>query len=147
AHQGTLFLDEIAEMSLGMQAKLLRALQDGEIRAVGSETVRRVDVRVIGATHRDLAALVREGRFREDLFYRLNVIGVSVPPLRARIGDVPLLIQHFVKAHTGERRLRVSRGALDALAAYGWPGNVRQLENEIRRALVLCDDSVEVEHL
>jgi transcriptional regulator with GAF, ATPase, and Fis domain len=147
AHQGTLFLDEIAEMSLGMQAKLLRALQDGEIRAVGSETVRRVDVRVIGATHRDLAALVREGRFREDLFYRLNVIGVTVPSLRSRIGDVPLLVQHFVKAHAGERRIRISRAAFDALAAYGWPGNVRQLENEVRRALVLCDDSIELEHL
>ena len=147
AHQGTLFLDEIAEMSLGMQAKLLRALQDGEIRPVGSETLRRVDVRVIGATHRDLAALVRDGRFREDLFYRLNVIGVNVPALRSRIGDVPLLVQHFVKAHAGERRIRVSRAAFDALAAYGWPGNVRQLENEVRRALVLCDDSIELEHL
>jgi transcriptional regulator with GAF, ATPase, and Fis domain len=147
AHQGTLFLDEIAEMSLGMQAKLLRALQDGEIRAVGSENVRHVDVRVIGATHRDLATLVRQGRFREDLFYRLNVISVHVPPLRARIGDVPLLVHHFVKAHTGARRIRVSRAALDALASYGWPGNVRQLENEVRRALVLCDDTIELEHL
>jgi len=147
AHQGTLFLDEIAEMSLGMQAKLLRALQDGEIRPVGSEAIRRVDVRVIGATHRDLAALVREGRFREDLFYRLNVIGVNVPALRSRIGDVPELVQHFVKVHAGERRIRVSRAVFDALAAYGWPGNVRQLENEVRRALVLCDDSIELEHL
>ena len=147
AHQGTLFLDEIAEMSLGMQAKLLRALQDGEIRAVGSESVRRVDVRVIGATHRDLSALVREGRFREDLFYRLNVIGVNVPPLRQRVGDVPVLVQHFVKFHAGERRIRVSRAALDSLVAYGWPGNVRQLENEVRRALVLCDETVELEHL
>jgi transcriptional regulator with GAF, ATPase, and Fis domain/tetratricopeptide (TPR) repeat protein len=147
AHQGTLFLDEIAEMSLGMQAKLLRTLQDGEIRAVGSETVRRVDVRVIGATHRDLAALVREGKFREDLFYRLNVIGVNVPSLRERSGDVQLLVQHFVKAHAGGRRIRVSRAALEALGAFRWPGNVRQLENEIRRALVLCDDSIELEHL
>ncbi|HTQ03594.1 MAG TPA: sigma 54-interacting transcriptional regulator, partial [Polyangiaceae bacterium] len=147
AHKGTLFLDEIAEMSLGMQAKLLRALQDGEIRAVGAESVRRVDVRVIGATHRDLAALVREGKFREDLFYRLNVIGVSVPSLRQRSGDVPLLVQHFVKVHAAGRRLRVSRAALDALAAFAWPGNVRQLENEVRRALVLCDDVIDVEHL
>ena len=147
AHQGTLFLDEIAEMSLGMQAKLLRALQDGEIRAVGSENVRHVDVRVIGATHRDLAALVKQGKFREDLFYRLNVIGVHVPSLRERAGDVPLLIQHFLKAHAGSRRIRLSRGALDALAAFAWPGNVRQLENEIRRALVLCDDTIDLEHL
>jgi transcriptional regulator with GAF, ATPase, and Fis domain/tetratricopeptide (TPR) repeat protein len=147
AHGGTLFLDEIAEMSLGMQAKLLRALQDGEIRAVGSETVRRVDVRVIGATHRDLPALVREGKFREDLFYRLNVIGVSVPALRQRGGDVPTLVQHFVKAHAGGRRIRLSRAALDALTAFAWPGNVRQLENEVRRALVLCDETIELEHL
>jgi transcriptional regulator with GAF, ATPase, and Fis domain len=147
AHQGTLFLDEIAEMSLGMQAKLLRALQDGEIRAVGAETVRRVDVRVIGATHRDLAALVREGKFREDLFYRLNVIGVNVPSLRERSGDVPLLVQHFINAHAGGRRIRISRAALDALSVFAWPGNVRQLENEVRRALVLCDDVIEPEHL
>ena len=147
AHHGTLFLDEIAEMSLGMQAKLLRVLQDGEIRAVGAELVRRVDVRVIGATHRDLAALVREGKFREDLYYRLNVIGVSVPSLRQRVGDVPILLQHFVKAHAGARRIRLSRAAVDALSAFAWPGNVRQLENEVRRALVLCDDVIDVEHL
>jgi transcriptional regulator with PAS, ATPase and Fis domain len=147
AHQGTLFLDEIAEMSLGMQAKLLRALQGGEIRAVGSENVRHVNVRVIGATHRDLAALVKQGKFREDLFYRLNVIGVQVPALRERAGDVPLLIQHFLKAHAGGRRVRLSRSALDALSAFAWPGNVRQLENEMRRALVLCDDVIELEHL
>jgi serine/threonine-protein kinase PknK len=147
AHRGTLFLDEIAEMSLGMQAKLLRAVQDGEIRPVGSETVRRVDVRVIGATHRDLDALVREGRFREDLLYRLNVISVRVPPLRERAGDVALLVQHFMKVHAAGRRVRISRAALDALSAYSWPGNVRQLENEVRRALVLCDEMVLVEHL
>jgi transcriptional regulator with GAF, ATPase, and Fis domain len=147
AHQGTLFLDEIAEMSLGMQAKLLRALQDGEIRPVGSENARRVDVRVIGATHRDLEALVREGRFREDLLYRLNVISVRVPPLRERTGDVPLLVQHFMKVHAGGRRVRVSRAALDALSAFSWPGNVRQLENEIRRALVLSDEMILTEHL
>jgi transcriptional regulator with GAF, ATPase, and Fis domain/tetratricopeptide (TPR) repeat protein len=147
AHNGTLFLDEIAEMSLGMQAKLLRALQDGEIRPVGSESVRRVDVRVIGATHRDLEKLVKEGRFREDLFYRLNVISVRVPSLRERRGDVPLLVQHFVRAHAGERRVRLARAASEALSAYSWPGNVRQLENEVRRALVLADDVVQLEHL
>jgi transcriptional regulator with PAS, ATPase and Fis domain len=147
AHRGTLFLDEIAEMSLGMQAKLLRALQDGEIRPVGSESVRKVEVRVIGATHRDLEKLVKEGRFREDLFYRLNVISVRVPSLRERTGDVPLLVQHFVRVHSGERKVRVSRAAADALAAFSWPGNVRQLENEVRRALVLADDTVQLEHL
>jgi serine/threonine-protein kinase PknK len=147
AHHGTLFLDEIAEMSLGMQAKLLRALQDGEIRPVGSESIRRVDVRVIGATHRDLEALVRAGKFREDLLYRLNVIAVRVPPLRERSGDVPILVQHFVKAHAGDRKIRMSRAALDALSAYAWPGNVRQLENEVRRALVLSDETVLLENL
>jgi transcriptional regulator with PAS, ATPase and Fis domain len=147
AHRGTLFLDEIAEMSLGMQAKLLRALQDGEIRPVGAESVRRVDVRVIGATHRDLEAMVRDGRFREDLFYRLNVIAIRIPPLRERIGDVPLLLDHFIRVHAGQRRVKVSRAALDVLAAYGWPGNVRQLENEVRRALVLSDDTIGLEQL
>jgi serine/threonine-protein kinase PknK len=147
AHNGTLLLDEIAEMSLGMQAKLLRALQNGEIRPVGAESSRRVDVRVIGATHRDLEKLVKEGRFREDLFYRLNVISVRVPSLRERAGDVPILIQHFMRAHSGERRVRMSRAAADALSAFSWPGNVRQLENEVRRALVLADDTVQLEHL
>jgi transcriptional regulator with PAS, ATPase and Fis domain len=147
AHRGTLFLDEIAEMSLGMQAKLLRALQNGEIRSVGAESSRRVDVRVIGATHRDLEALVRDGRFREDLYYRLNVISVRVPALRERLGDVPLLVRHFVGMHSGERRVKVSKAAMDALAAFAWPGNVRQLENEIRRALVFSDEVVLVEHL
>jgi len=147
AHRGTLFLDEIAEMSLGMQAKLLRALQDGEIRPVGAESVRRVDVRVIGATHRNLEAMVRAGTFREDLFYRLNVISVHVPSLRERTGDVALLVSHFIGLHAGERRVRVSRPALDALVAFGWPGNVRQLENEVRRALVLADDTIGLEHL
>ncbi len=147
AHRGTLFLDEIAEMSLGMQTKLLRALQNGEVRPVGSETTRRVDVRVIGATHRDLEALVAAGKFREDLYYRLNVITVRVPPLRERAGDVALLVRSFVTRYAGERRVRVSKAALDLLSAFAWPGNVRQLENEVRRALVLADDLVLPEHL
>lgn len=147
AHRGTLFLDEIAEMSLGMQTKLLRVLQNGEVRPVGSESVRRVDVRVIGATHRDLEALVAQGKFREDLYYRLNVITVRVPPLRERPGDVALLVQSFIKRYASDRRVRVSKAALDLLSAYGWPGNVRQLENEVRRALVLADDVVLPEHL
>jgi serine/threonine-protein kinase PknK len=147
AHRGTLFLDEIAEMSLGMQAKLLRALQNGDIRPVGAESGRRVDVRVIGATHRDLEALVREGRFREDLYYRLNVIAVRVPSLRERLGDVPLIVRHFVRMHGADRRVKVSKAAMDALSAFAWPGNVRQLENEIRRALVLSDEVIELQHL
>jgi transcriptional regulator with PAS, ATPase and Fis domain len=106
-----------------------------------------VDVRVIGATHRNLEAMVREGRFREDLFYRLNVIAVKVPPLRERSGDVALLVSHFVNVHAAGRQVRVSRAAFDTLVAHAWPGNVRQLENEVRRALVLCDDTIQLEHL
>ncbi|HET9934294.1 MAG TPA: sigma 54-interacting transcriptional regulator, partial [Polyangiaceae bacterium] len=147
AHKGTLFLDEIGEMSLGMQAKLLRTLQDGEIRPVGGERARTVNVRVIAATHRDLVALVAAGKFREDLYYRLNVISVKIPSLRERVGDVPLLVKHFMKVHGGNRPLTISKAALDMLSAYSWPGNVRQLENEVRRALVLADDVITPEHL
>jgi serine/threonine-protein kinase PknK len=147
ADRGTLFLDEIGEMSLGMQTKLLRVLQSGEVRPVGSESMRHVDVRVIAATHRDLNALVASGRFREDLLYRLNVISVRVPPLRERFGDVSLLVQHFLKLHAAGRKLTMERAALDALAMFGWPGNIRQLENEVRRALVLADDTIRLEHL
>ncbi|HWA72491.1 MAG TPA: sigma 54-interacting transcriptional regulator [Polyangiaceae bacterium] len=147
AHRGTLLLDEIGEMSLGMQAKLLRALQDGEIRPVGSERSKTVDVRVIGATHRDLAAMVTAGKFREDLYYRLNVISMRIPSLRERIGDAAILVKHFMALHAGTRRVHISRTALDMLSAYGWPGNVRQLENEVRRALVLADDTILPEHL
>jgi len=147
ADHGTLFLDEIGEMSLGMQTKLLRALQNGEVRPVGSENVRHVDVRVIGATHRDLPALVAAGKFREDLLYRLNVISVRVPPLRERFGDVSLLLQHFIRLHAGGRKISVERAAMDALVAFPWPGNIRQLENEVRRALVLSDDGIRLEHL
>ncbi|HYP87244.1 MAG TPA: helix-turn-helix domain-containing protein, partial [Polyangiaceae bacterium] len=112
-----------------------------------SESVRHVDVRVIGATHRDLNSLVAAGKFREDLLYRLNVISVRVPPLRERFGDVSLLVQHFLRAHAAGRKINVDRPALDALVAYPWPGNVRQLENEVRRALVLADDDIQLQHL
>ncbi|MEO8905537.1 MAG: sigma 54-interacting transcriptional regulator [Polyangiaceae bacterium] len=142
ADHGTFFLDEIAEMSLGMQTKLLRVLQNGEVHPVGSETARFVDVRVIGATHRDLEALVLAGRFREDLYYRLNVISLRVPALRERHGDVPLLVRHFVERYAQKRKVTISKAAMDALSAYRWPGNIRQLENEVRRALVLADDVV-----
>jgi transcriptional regulator with GAF, ATPase, and Fis domain len=147
ADGGTLFLDEIGEMSLAMQAKLLRVLQDGEVRAVGGERARKVDVRVIGATNRDLEAMVAEGRFREDLFYRLNVITLRVPALRERPEDIPLLVDHFVKKHAPDRAVRVTRAAIAKLASFPWPGNVRQLENEVRRALVLGDGSIDVTEL
>lgn len=146
ADGGTLFLDEIGEMSLGMQTKLLRVLEDGEVRAVGSERGRQVDVRVIGATNRDLEALAREGKFRQDLLFRLNVITLVVPPLRSRRTDIPILIRHLLHKHA-TRGVRLSEAALDLLVAYDWPGNVRQLENELRRAIVLSDDSIEPEHL
>lgn len=147
AHRGTLFLDEIAEMSLGMQTKLLRVLEEGGVRPVGSERMRRVDVRVVGATHRDLEARVKDGRFREDLYYRLNVITLSLPALRERRGDVPLLVRHFLSLYAEGRSLRITGAAMAALDRYGWPGNVRQLENEIRRAVVLADDVIDLEHL
>jgi transcriptional regulator with GAF, ATPase, and Fis domain len=147
AHGGSLFLDEIGELGLSMQTKLLRVLQDGEIRPVGGDRSHRVDVRIIAATHRDLPAMVRAGTFREDLFYRLAVINVAVPPLRERAEDVPLLVESFAQRFSGGRRVRVTRRALVALAAAPWPGNVRQLENEVRRALVLCDDLLDLEHL
>jgi serine/threonine-protein kinase PknK len=147
ADGGTLFLDEIGEMSLGMQAKLLRVLQDGEVRAVGSERARRVDVRVIGATHRDLEAMVTAGTFREDLFYRLNVITLRVPALRERPEDIPLLFNHFASKHAGGRAVKVTRAAMAKLIAFPWPGNVRQLENEVRRALVLADGAIDMTEL
>ncbi len=147
ADGGTLFLDEIGEMSLGMQAKLLRVLQEGEVRAVGGERVRRVDVRVIGATHRDLSAMVADGSFREDLFYRLNVITLRVPALRERPEDIPVLVDHLLRKHAPERAVKVTRAAMVKLVTFSWPGNVRQLENEIRRALVMSDGAIDVTEL
>lgn len=147
AHRGTLFLDEIGEMSLAMQTKLLRILVDGDVRAVGASVSKHVDVRVIAATHRDLKKMVREGSFREDLYYRLCVVELHVPPLRERIDDIPLLIKHMLSLHAADRRVRVSPQAMNLLVAYSWPGNIRQLENEVRRALILADDLIEPTHL
>ncbi|HRI70191.1 MAG TPA: sigma 54-interacting transcriptional regulator, partial [Polyangium sp.] len=146
ADRGTLFLDEIGEMSLPMQAKLLRVLEDGIVRPLGTERARKVDVRIIAATHRDLEAMVRTRTFREDLFYRLNIIVVRIPPLRERIGDIPLIVKHLLTKYD-RSNVRVTRAAMDRLASHTWPGNIRQLENEIRRALVLCDDLIDREHL
>ena len=136
AHKGTLFLDEVGTMSTALQTKLLRVLQEREFERIGESTTMKVDVRVIAATNSDLKRMVLDGQFREDLFYRLNVIPVHLPPLRDRKDDVPLLVQHFVdKMRTeGEPSLTVSQEAMRALMAYGWPGNVRQLENAIERA-------------
>lgn len=147
ADGGTLFLDEIGEMPLSMQTKLLRALQDGEIRPVGGDRVHSVDVRIIGATHRDLEAMVAAGTFREDLFYRLNVVSIRMPPLRERAADIPLLALHFIEKHANGKKVRITRAAMDRLVSHAWPGNVRQLENEIRRALVLADEKIDVADL
>jgi serine/threonine-protein kinase PknK len=138
AHQGTLFLDEIGEMNLGMQAKLLRVLETGEVRPLGSEKNQHVDVRVIAATQRNLESMVREGTFREDLYYRLNVVSITVPALRQRQTDVPLLMKHFLAKYAEGPVPTLSDAAAAHLTAYAWPGNVRELENEARRALVMA---------
>jgi serine/threonine-protein kinase PknK len=147
ADGGTFFLDEIGEMSLAMQSKLLRVLQDGEVRAVGGERMRKVDVRIIGATHRDLESMVAAGTFREDLFYRLNVVTLRVPALRERTEDIPLMVAHFVKKHAAGAKVTVTRAAMAKLATFAWPGNVRQLENEVRRALVMGEGTIDVAEL
>jgi DNA-binding NtrC family response regulator len=138
AHKGTLFLDEIGTMSPALQAKLLRVLQEREFERVGDSHTVKIDVRVIAATHSDLTRMVAEGTFREDLFYRLNVIPVQLPALRERREDVPLLVQHFLQklaTEAGRGHITVSQDALRRLMAYHWPGNVRQLENIVERAL------------
>jgi two-component system response regulator AtoC len=141
AQGGTLFLDEVGELPLAAQVKLNRALQEKEIRRVGESTPVKIDVRIVAATHRDLREEVREGRFREDLFYRLNVIAVTLPPLRDRAEDVPLLATHFLEKHA--RALRRAMAAIEPdalvrLAGYGWPGNVRELENTMERAVAVA---------
>ena len=141
ADGGTIFLDEIGDIPLSTQVRLLRVLQEGEMKRVGSAESVKVDVRVIAATHRDLPKLVKAGKFREDLFYRLNVIAVPLPPLRDRIDDVPLLAHHFVRRYTerlGKKVKTLSPEASELLCSYRWPGNVRELENAIERAVVLC---------
>ena len=147
ADGGTLLLDEIGEMPLSMQTKLLRVLQNGEVRPVGGEKVHKVDVRILGATHRDLEAMVAAGTFREDLYYRLNVVSIRVPALRERPSDIPLLVTHLVEKHAEGRKVKVTRAAMDRLTTFPWPGNVRQLENEIRRAFVLADDRIDLAEL
>jgi DNA-binding NtrC family response regulator len=141
ADGGTIFLDEIGTMSTGLQAKLLRVLQDREFEPLGAERSQRVDVRVIAATNRDLRQMVADGKFQEDLYYRLNVIPIEIPPLRERREDIPVLVEHFVAKHAqraGKRIDRLEEQALTALKAYDWPGNVRELENTIERAVVLA---------
>jgi two-component system, NtrC family, response regulator AtoC len=145
ADGGTLFLDEIGELPLNLQVKLLRALQEESIRRLGDSKDIKVDVRIITATHRDLATEAKAGRFREDLFYRINVLPIVIPPLRARREDIHLLIDHFVtrnNARLGTQIRALTADARKLLLEYAWPGNVRELENTIERAMVLCDGDV-----
>ena len=151
ANGGTLFLDEIGELPLNLQVKLLRVLQEETIRRLGDSKDTHVDVRIVAATHRDLAAEVKAGRFREDLFYRINVLHVAIPPLRERREDIPLLIDHFVarnNARLGTQIRGMSAEARKTLLEYGWPGNVRELENTVERAMVLCEtDTIQASDL
>ena len=148
AHKGTLFLDEVGTMSPALQAKLLRVLQEREFERVGDSHTIKIDVRVIAATHSDLKKMVADGLFREDLFYRLNVIPVQLPPLRERREDVPLLAQHFLQkltAESGRGGITISQEALRRLMAYPWPGNVRQLENVVERALAFSNGRSQID--
>jgi transcriptional regulator with GAF, ATPase, and Fis domain len=150
AHKGTLFLDEVGDMSAGMQRKLLRVLQEGEVRPVGGVTPIRVDVRILSASNRDLSSMVEEGTFREDLFYRLRVLHIRMPPLRERKEDIALLASHFLDREAkrmGGKPRRLAPGVLDMLCAYDWPGNVRELENEVLRMVALSGEVVETDVL
>jgi DNA-binding NtrC family response regulator len=145
ADGGSIFLDEIGTMSPAIQSKVLRVLQEREFEPLGAERTQRVDVRVIAATNRDLKQMVSDGKFQEDLYYRLNVIPIEIPPLRERREDIPVLVEHFVEKHrqrTGKKIERVDDGVISALERYDWPGNVRELENTIERAVVLTTGSV-----
>src|SRR6185503_19722600 len=145
ANGGTLFLDEIGEMSPKLQVKLLRVLQDRQVEPLGSDHAVQVDVRVVAATNRDLRLAMHEGKFREDLFYRLNVLPLDLPSLRERDGDIPLLIRYFFHRHgarKGKMALQIESAAMAAFEQYGWPGNVREVENLVERLVVLDDDGI-----
>lgn len=145
ADKGTVFFDEIGEMDITLQSKLMRVLQEGEIEKVGGLKTSRVDVRIIAATNRDIEKAVREGRFREDLYYRLNVFPITLPPLRDRVEDIPLLVDYFIEKYSAEMKVPqkvISKEAIARLINYEWKGNVRELENTIERAMILCDDNI-----
>ncbi|MBM3989653.1 MAG: sigma-54-dependent Fis family transcriptional regulator [Planctomycetes bacterium] len=139
ADGGTIFLDDIDDMPLAMQVKLLRVLQERKFERLGSETTRALDIRVVAATKVNLREHARQGKFREDLFYRINVVPITLPPLREREGDVPLLLTHMLARHGGGRAYKVSAPTMAALERYPWPGNVRELENAVQRAIALCE--------
>jgi DNA-binding NtrC family response regulator len=150
AHRGTLFLDEIGDMPVAMQAKLLRVLEEGEIERIGSNKPTKVDVRVVVATHRDLEQLIESGGFRRDLYHRVVVFPLTLPPLRARCEDLPALVEHFarqVSAQNGWKQVPFSVAAIEALKEYAWPGNIRELRNVVERLLLLTGDEVNSEHV
>jgi nitrogen regulation protein NR(I) len=151
AHTGTIFLDEIGDMPIHVQAKILRFIQEGEIQRLGSSETIKLDVRLIAATNKDLEAGVNKGWFREDLYYRLNVVTIHLPALRDRREDIPLLISYFIarfKSGLQKDIMRVSEGAMELLLNYNWPGNVRELENVVKRAIVICKgNEIQIEHL
>ncbi len=151
ADKGTVFLDEIGEMDMSLQSKIMRVIQEGEIERVGGLKTLKVDVRIIAATNRDIEKAVLEGRFREDLYYRINVFPIIIPPLRERTEDIPLLVDYFIKKYSAEMKVsekKVSADAMDMLLRYNWKGNVRELENTIERAIILCDgDTIGPEHI
>src|SRR5690606_48322 len=151
AHGGTLFLDEVGELPVELQAKFLRVIEEEKLRRLGGKTEIAVDVRVICATHRDLKRQIEAGAFREDLYFRLNVFSVQLPPLKERREDIPLLAQHFVERFASEagKRIRgVTPAAMEILQAYSWPGNIRELRNTMERGVILCDgDMIDESHL
>jgi Nif-specific regulatory protein len=147
AHQGTFFLDEIADISMALQGKLLRVIQNQEIMRVGDTKEIKIDVRIVAATNKDLGHMVKNGQFRQDLYYRLNVFPIHLPPLRERRDDIPLLADFFIKKYS-EQPFRLTPNTMKKLVDYHWPGNVRQLENTLRRALILCEkDMIEPDHI
>jgi len=149
ADGGTLFLDEIGELPLEAQARLLRVLQEGEVRPIGSIESKKVDVRLVAATHRDLGRLVREKKFREDLYFRINVVQLKLPPLRERGKDILTLAETFVKRFCAETRkpaLSLTPEAIQAITTYAWPGNIRELENAMQRSVILCENESEIDH-
>ncbi|HAR94831.1 MAG TPA: hypothetical protein DCR97_02545, partial [Deltaproteobacteria bacterium] len=150
ANGSTLFLDEIGDLTLTMQAKILRALQEKEIRRIGGKETIKLDVRILAATNKKLEEEIARGRFRQDLYYRLNVIAFTIPPLNERMTDIPLLVEHFLRKlnEENDKKIGISPQGLQALMDYSWPGNIRQLESVIERSYIMCDgDTIDVEHM
>ena len=149
AHLGTLFLDEISTLNHGLQSKLLRAIQERTVQRLGGRSAKKIDFRLITATNDDLEAMVRMGRFREDLYYRINVVPIMVPPLRERHGDIPLLVEHFLRLYCTANKKPIKQlqpEIMEIFEAYSWPGNVRELENVVQRLVIMSDGPVIAAH-